>query len=318
MNKEEFYAMVEEKILEYLPEEYKDHTLRLDEVNKSGDVRLHGLSLIKGNNGTAPILYLEPFFEMHQMGWPAEELLQKIAEKYNEIVKNVPEINIPDMAFESIKDNLRVRLVYNRTNYNYLAEHVYKDVGCGYCLVVYADLSDKLFDGAVINIRKDMLNKFDLNEGELIKSAMEGSVKNCPARLTYLSDEMDAMMHGTSSEDILKTEKRMPSKGPMVLTTEDRFGGAATLFYPGVADHIAKILDWDYFILPSSVHEMIIIPSDGTVSAKELALMVKTVNANEVSKEEQLGNRVLFYDREEKDLSVIWDLDRKKNREEAR
>ena len=47
MNKEEFYKMIQDELLEYMPEEFKDHTIRIDEVNKTGDIRLHGVCLIK-------------------------------------------------------------------------------------------------------------------------------------------------------------------------------------------------------------------------------------------------------------------------------
>ena len=118
MNKEEFYKMINDEILEYMPEDFKEHTVRIDEVNKSGDVRLHGLCLIKGDNGAAPVLYLEPYFDMYREGKDKKELLGVIADQYYDIVRNAPNIVAPDLSFENIKDNLRVRLVYNRTNYN--------------------------------------------------------------------------------------------------------------------------------------------------------------------------------------------------------
>ena len=318
MNKEGFYKMIKDEILEYMPEDFKEHTVRIDEVNKSGDIRLHGLCLIKGDNGAAPVLYLEPYFDMYREGMDKEELLGVIADQYYDIVRNAPNIVAPDLSFENIKDNLRVRLVYNRTNYNYLAEHVYKDVGCGYCLVPYVDFSDRLFDGAIVNIRKDMLEPYGLDENEVIKAAMEGSIKNCPAKLSYIEDSLMSMMDGGEKENLLDLDKIDLSRGVLVLTTEDNFAGAAALFYPGVKEKIAELMDWDYFILPSSVHEVLLIPSDGRFSAKELAMMVRSVNSMEVSKEEQLGNRVLFYDRDDKELCVIWDLDKEKHREEAR
>ena len=182
----------------------------------------------------------------------------------------------------------------------------------------YVDFSDRLFDGAIVNIRKDMLEPYGLDENEVIKAAMEGSIKNCPARLSYIEDSLMSMMDGGEKENLLDLDKIDLSRGVLVLTTEDNFAGAATLFYPGVKEKIAKLMDWDYFVLPSSVHEVLLIPSDGRFSAKELAMMVRSVNSMEVSKEEQLGNRVLFYDRDDKELCVIWDLDKEKHREEVR
>ena len=315
---DDFYKAVEEEILSLMPESYKDYTVRIDEVNKSGDVKMHGISLIKGNSGAAPILYLDPYKEMYEQGIPKDHILKNIADTYCEIVKKAPVVNMPDMSFESIKDDLRVRLVYNRTNYDYLKQYVHKDVGCGYCLVVYADFSDKLFDGAIVNIRKDMLDKFGFDERVLIDAAIEGSVKHCPAKLTYITDELFSLMSDREKENLLEKDKIDLSRGILVLTTEDRFAGAATMFYPGVLEKAGKLIDWDYFVLPSSIHEVLLIPADGRYSARDLAQMVKSVNSAEVSREEQLGNRVLFYDRVNEQLCVLCDLDRGKNREDAR
>ena len=93
MNKDEFIKMIKDEILEYMPEEFKDCTVRIDEVNKSGDVRLHGLALTKGNSGASPLIYLEPYFEMYEDGLAADFLLQNIADKYVGIVESVPNLD---------------------------------------------------------------------------------------------------------------------------------------------------------------------------------------------------------------------------------
>ena len=313
---DDFYKAVEKEILKFMPENFKDHKVMIDEVSKTGDIKLHGMSLINGGSGAAPILYLDPYFEMYEQGMPLENVLKNIANTYCEIVKRTPVVNMPDMSFDSIKDDLRVRLVYNRANYDYLEQHVHKDVGCGYCLIVYADLSDKLFDGAIVNMRKDMLDKFDFDEKALIDAAVKGSVKHCPAKLTYITDELFSTGEGENTKNLFESDKIDLSRGILVLSTEDRFAGATSMFYPGVLEKAGKLLGWDYFILPSSVHEVLLVPADGRYTAKELAMMVKSVNSAEVSKEEQIGNRVLFYDNVNQKLCVLCDLDRNRNRSE--
>ena len=317
MNKD-FYESVKESILSFMPEEYKNHNVRIEEVRKDGDISLHGLSLIEGDSGTAPILYLEPYAKLYEQGCSEEEIFQNIADEYDKIEKNVPNLTMPDMSYENIKEYLRVRLVYNKNNTDYLRDHISVDAGCGYSLIVYVDFSEVLFEGAIINLRKDMLKELGADEREIIKAGIDGSVKYCPAILSYLDEEVHSMLGDFEKEDLFKAGKVDHSRGALVLTTEDRFSGAATLFYPGVKERVAELVDWDYFIIPSSVHELLVIPADGTISAKELAMMVKTVNSYEVSKEEQLGNRVLFYDRTNNELGVICDLDKEKHRAEAR
>ena len=90
--------------------------------------------------------------------------------------------------------------------------------------------------------------------------------------------------------------------------------GAAALFYPGIQEKIARAIgNQDYYVLPSSVHEVIIIPDTGELSAMALAGMVFDVNMKLVDREERLGNRVLRYNRDTKELSVAADLDKNRS-----
>ena len=315
----DFYEVVKENIIAYMPDEFRWHNARVDEVSKTGDIKLHGLSLALGTSGAAPILYLEPFARMFEDGVPKDKILQSIADKYAEMVRSVPKLEVPDMSYESLKENLRVRLVYNKTNAEYLKDHISMDAGNGYSLVVYADLSDTLFDGAIINMREDMLDKFGLDRQAVIEAAMEGSVKHCPAKLTHIEAELLSSSTGQEPEDLLTMDGLdYAYPGVLVLSSADRFAGAAVLLYPGIQERIAELVQGSYFVLPSSVHEVLILPDAGDHEAGELAFMVSTINANEVSPEEQLGNRVLFYDEKEKKLSVAYDLDKDRKLEEAR
>ena len=51
-------------------------------------------------------------------------------------------------------------------------------------------------------------------------------------------------------------------------------------------------------IIPSSIHELLIVPKSPEIDPRELGEMVRAVNRAEVAKEEQLSDRVYEYDRE--------------------
>lgn len=92
---------------------------------------------------------------------------------------------------------------------------------------------------------------------------------------------------------------------PMYVLTNDRtLNGAAALFYPGVQEMVAEKMQGDYFVLPSSVHEVLIVPDDGNMDFKELREMVKEVNGTQVQPDEVLTGEVYSYDRQNKKLMV--------------
>ena len=102
---------------------------------------------------------------------------------------------------------------------------------------------------------------------------------------------MDAMMQDMPMvEDSIMT----------VITNVQGINGAAAIFYPDQMDKIAEGLGGDYFILPSSVHETLVVPDDGKMSFLELRSMVTEINATMVNPSERLTDEVYHYDSKDK------------------
>ncbi len=84
--------------------------------------------------------------------------------------------------------------------------------------------------------------------------------------------------------------------GMYVATCNQGMNGAGCIFYPEFMDQTAEKVGGDFFILPSSIHEVILVPDNGTLTAQELDAMVQEVNANEVLPEERLSENAFHYD----------------------
>lgn len=93
-----------------------------------------------------------------------------------------------------------------------------------------------------------------------------------------------------------------PHKGIYVLTNESRLNGAGILAQNNVLEKVGNLLQSDFYILPSSIHEVLVVPDDGTFALKELESIVKEVNATQVAPEDLLSDKVQYYDRETKIL----------------
>lgn len=82
--------------------------------------------------------------------------------------------------------------------------------------------------------------------------------------------------------------------------------GAAAIFYPGQMECIAKLMKGDYFILPSSIHETLIMPDNGEYSSsKDLKKMVIEVNSTEVNPSEKLSDEIYHFDAKTKIFKKI-------------
>ena len=217
-------------------------------------------------------------------------------------------------TYEDIQDSLRVRLMDMRSNKESLENAVYEPVGCGFALVAYMELPEEIAGGGIANVPRGLAEVSGFSKRRIMMDAMLGSCAMDYPKLCSLHD----MLFGEKSTNLLPGEIRAEEESLLVLTTEDGRLGAVALYYPGVQAMIGRIVGGDYYVLPSSVHEVLIMPDNGHVNAKELAMMVREINEHEVSPEERLGNKVLHYRIDLQKLQVAADMDHEKDRGKER
>lgn len=103
-------------------------------------------------------------------------------------------------------------------------------------------------------------------------------------------------------KNLLKSDEVIGSDQTMlVLTNEEKREGAALLLDEGILEKISKIMDGGYYVIPSSIHEAIIVNGFG-MNASELNEMIENVNEFEIENEDILSNNSQYYDPEEKVL----------------
>ena len=104
----------------------------------------------------------------------------------------------------------------------------------------------------------------------------------------------------------MKTEQLSKQKIPLrVLTNDRRIQGAACVLYPGMLEKISEASQKNLFILPSSVHEVILLEETGEEEPAELRRMISEVNHTQVAVEEVLSDNLYYYDRQQKSLRII-------------
>ncbi len=84
---------------------------------------------------------------------------------------------------------------------------------------------------------------------------------------------------------------------PMFVATNTRkLNGAGVMFYNGLLRSFAQKIGKSFYILPSSVHELIFVPDNGGLDAGYLGMMVREINGTEVLPNEVLSDHVYRYD----------------------
>ena len=156
--------------------------------------------------------------------------------------------------------------------------------------------SDIIGNGNV-TVTNTHLKMWEISEEELWENIKENAPKIAPVKIQGLPDVLQRM---TGCEDDL-----YPISGIYVVSNKSECLGAGSVFYPGVLKTIADDMECDLFIIPSSIHEVLVLPdSEYGIDAHHLRSIIHEVNTSTVSDEEILSDSLYIY-RSESDSVFI-------------
>lgn len=305
MTYDDFKQNIQDNIKELLPDQYADCNVQIREVIKNNDIVLDGLTILDPEENITPTIYLNSLFKDYESGRPMEAIMQSIANSY---IENISEMNF-DISlitdFENVKDKIVCKVVNKEANELLLDTLPHKEVEDLAVIYQIALASDEQ-GAATINISNEILERYDIAVDKLHDLAVENTEALRPASFRSMKEvlfemfqEQDMSMD-VGIEDIMAA----PDDGmPLyVLTNDHKLHGAAAMLYPSIMDEIAEKVGGDFFVLPSSTHELLIISKESGAKREQLENMVQEVNATQVEPEEVLSNHVYEYDAKEHEL----------------
>lgn len=288
--------------------ELKECVIKKESVVKNNGLILHGLQISKDESGISPTIYMENYFEEFEKGWCVEDIIEDILNCYMYASKEKPiDIELFD-DFEKVKDRIVYRLINMEKNKEMLltTPHIkFLDLA-----VVFYYLSDSESPSRyTILINETYVKLWKKTKEELFEYA----VMNTPYLLKVSLRGMESVIHEMFSEegtgiDEYKEESMIKEtkKDEIMYVLSNAYGvyGAACVLYHQVLDKFANLVACDFYILPSSVHEVILIPKNETVQKERLKQMVKEVNETEVAMEDILSNNVYLYSQKSHNFSI--------------
>ena len=198
-----------------------------------------------------------------------------------------------------MKDKLSVEVISADTNKK-LLENVphdkIEDLAVVYRFVLESDRNER----SSILITNAMLNQMGVTPEQLREDALVNSPEIRPVIIKGMNDIMREMM-GSEAYEMMGMPEDVNEK-MYVATVVDMNSGAGVLAYQNFMDQAAEKLGGDFFVLPSSIHEVIILPKSTMFNKEELMAMVRDVNTEGVSKDEVLSYTVYEYDRNTEEL----------------
>lgn len=271
-------------------------------AKKNNGIEKTGLLIESPGINISPTIYLEEYYKMHLSGKSLSKTTDEIIEFYNSIRQEQSWNEESILTYEGIKDKIVFRLINTEKNRKYL-ENVPNISFMDLSIVFYVLLEATQEGTAAMNVANAHLEIWHVDTDVLWKDAVVNCRNLIPAEfftMEYALREMMTCGNGGDDEKRVMNlfeENATNGEDMYVLTNKYRSNGAACIAYPHIADMIGRIIRKDYYILPSSVHELIIVPYSDTLSCQEMNEMIREINVTQVADEEVLSDHAYFYDR---------------------
>lgn len=300
MNFNEF----EKEILLYFRETLGDeYTVSINEVRKNNNIVMNGLLMKKKEQTITPNIYLNRYYEQYIEGEELQQIKDDIWKAYVEAIDSFSGKNLTfEMDLEKQKDKIVYRLVNYQTNKEKLDQfpHI-RFLDLAITFHCFVDLSEETL--SMIPVSKELAKRWNLDAKGLLSYAHKNTPRLFPVAYNTLECMIKNMIGEKQFEEMFQENNEVM---PMyVVTNESRVNGATVMLYEEMFQEIAKQIGDKLFILPSSIHEVIVMPYDEEIDSEHLVLLVSEVNLTQVPWEDVLSNHIYLYDCKTKSFEIL-------------
>ena len=289
-----FAEMVMKQLKDLLGDGY---SISVSENRKNNGVTPVGLSISSKNErpDAGAIIYLEGYLGSYNEGdMDIGEICDDIIKVFHENMRDFDFDTGSISSFDQVKDRICCKLVNAEMNSDkiYMLPHrKFRDLA----IIYYIPLRVNGYN-ASITITPNLLELWGVDEADLYDAAMNNNTEYCILSIAEVMKDAAAELGLNGADSFFAAP---PHMGPemYVATNKAREFGATFLMQKNRLKEFSDKINDDFYILPSSVHELLFIPATG-MYASSLSEMVKDVNENLLDKEEILSNSVYRYYRD--------------------
>ena len=302
MNYEMFLDVVKENLINYFPERYQSW-----EVIIKRKARINGTRdaiIVRGDrrSGVYPGIYVQDLYEEYQEGYPPFVILQKCANTLTEALDEEMESeSIVERAMDvldSPEDKIVFQLVNSKLNealLNTVPNRGFLDLS----LVYYLDT-----ENGWIRIDNTIAERIGYTEKDLYQAAMENTRKRTPYIIETMRNMILRLLEIPGIDDLSDEEKdeiltsigvEPERRAIWYLSNTDGCQGITGIVYADVLKELARVTEDDYYVIPSSVHEAVIVRVSDIELETARGLHKDIGKEGNLNPEDYLSNQVYVY-----------------------
>jgi len=307
MEYNQFLEEVRAAVQERLGSNYK---IRIQKITKNNGIVLDGLIIGEVSKSIAPTIYLNSYYMHFTHGMSLQEILEDIISAYKEnddvVLGNMREL----LDFNNLRDKVAFKLIQMEKNQELLKDVPYIEF-LDLAVVFYLILDVHKEGQMTALIHNSHMEPWGVDKDELYRLAMRNTPILLPPEIKTMKEIMCDILKGDLEElemeemvdDLLDFDSQ---KQPLyVLSNRKQINGAGCILYDGCLKNFADTQNSDIVILPSSLHETILVPDDGKLDYGDLQKTVGQINESEVPEEDVLSDSVYKYDRVKDQIVIL-------------
>lgn len=274
-------------------------SVSIQKILKNNGLEQDGLYIQKEDSPFAPVICLAPYYEEAKKGIPVEELAERFLDFSSAQNQFCPELDRWIYDFSQVSERVAFRFISVQDNKSLLSSvpHIpFLDLALVFYLIL-----EQMEDGQMtVLIHNEHAALWHTDAEELCQLALKNTPSLLPYKLEPLENSIFPVFSDTSektfhTEEIYDQSGNVSADGLYILTNSMGINGAACMLYPDVLKNFAALVKDDLFILPSSIHEVLLSPVKTSLSIEEINQMIEEINELEVSPEERLSNHAYYY-----------------------
>lgn len=290
-----FAVEVKKHIKEILGDGYNTE---IRTVSKNNGIILTGISISRIGDSVSPLFYLnDSYTQMEDIKTDAEDVARKIVNCFRGH-GNLPaathlSVNVLH-DFEQVKGKVMFKLINTRSNECLLRQvpnMPYLDLS----IVFYLYMGEDEEGMMTAQLNNEHFALWEVDVQTLYRNALQNMQRVMPAVIKSMKEIMNSLRMVCEEES--NEDEREEATPFHVLTTASGINGAVCMLYPGVLAGFAEQRGKDIIIIPSSVHELLLMEDVEGMDYKELVDLVRLINATEVAHEDVLSGNIYRYER---------------------
>lgn len=281
----------------------KNCRVKLNPVVKINSIHKTGVTILEEDSMAAPTLYFEDFYSMYEQGCTIDEIADRIIAIHNIQKKTIPYEFTKMSDFEYARDHITLKLINTRKNRTILGDvpHIiYSELGLAiiFEVTVIDDMTKEVMSA---RIPMNVMKGWDTNTDELFRIGQENTLRMMGVYVKEMKEAFEDFTKDGKVEiessfyEDLCSMNRMPI---YVLTNNLKLYGAVNIFIDGVLRGVSDMMDDDICIIPSSIHEVLLVPLRLVDCLDDINIMISEISEEVLQRQDFLSDNCYVYSRQ--------------------